>query len=106
MFRVPTRSFFSQKNGGRCFLASLAEEKPLIFRTTVGMPADGIAYNHYGIKYVLKRLGDQRRSKGSTHRGERRGREAVSTGRAHTQARGEIKGSEADTMRGRDHYIV
>lgn len=45
----------------------------MIFHTTVGMPADGIAYNHYGIKYVLKRLGDQRRSKGSTHRGERTG---------------------------------
>lgn len=34
--------------------------------TTVRMPADGIAYNHYCIKYVLKRLGDQRSSEGST----------------------------------------
>lgn len=31
------------------------------------MSTDGIAYNHYGIKYVLKRLEDQRSSKGSTH---------------------------------------
>lgn len=37
------------------------------------MSADGIAYNHYGIKYVLKRLGDQRRSKGSTHMEAERG---------------------------------
>lgn len=43
------------------------------------MSTDGIAYNHYGIKYVLKRLGDLRSSRGSTHmegeRTERRERE-------------------------------
>lgn len=31
------------------------------------MSTDGIAYNHYGIKYVLKRLGDERKGEGSTH---------------------------------------
>lgn len=41
--------------------------KAIDLPATVGMPADGIAYNHYSIKYVLKRLGNQRRSKGSTH---------------------------------------
>lgn len=95
MFRAPRRSFFvPQTDGGRRFLASLGEEKPLIFLATVGMSTDGIAYNHYGIKYVLKRLGDQRRSIDSSHmEGERTGRwrerrekekrENVPTGSAH-----------------------
>lgn len=45
--------------------------KAIDFLSTVGMSADGTAYNHYGIKYVLKRLGDQRR--GSTHMETERG---------------------------------
>lgn len=62
------------------------------------MPADGIAYNHYGIKYVLKRLGDQRRSQGSIYgrwreTGDRkRGGEQLSTGSTHIYMGREIKG--------------
>lgn len=41
--------------------------KGIDFLVTVGMPTEGIAYNHYGIKYVLKRQGDQSGSTGETH---------------------------------------
>lgn len=71
------------------------------------MSTDGIAYNHYGIKYVLKRLEDQRSSKGSTHmegegtercrQGERK-REHV----AHTEMEKEINGVCVRGMRSRD----
>lgn len=51
----------------RMFPDIIRRGKAIDFLPAVGMPADGIAYNHYGIKYVLKRLGDQRRSQGRTH---------------------------------------
>lgn len=40
--------------------------KGIDFLVTVGMSTEGITYNHYAIKYVLKRLGDQRGSTGGT----------------------------------------
>lgn len=72
------------------------------------MSTDGIAYNHYGIKYVLKRLGDQRRSKGSTHMEgeverdeEEEEKERMHRGEAHTLMEKEIKGVCVRGMRSR-----
>lgn len=69
MLRVPRRSFLPPERQKKTFPDIITRGKAI---STVGMPADGIAYNHYGIKYVLKRLEDQRGSKGNAHmKGER-----------------------------------
>ena len=67
MFRGPRRSVPPIERWRRMFPDIIRRGKAIDFLATVGIPAVGIAYNHYGIKYVLKRLGDQRRSKGRTH---------------------------------------
>lgn len=61
MFRALRRSV------KKTFPDTIRRGKAIDFLATVGMSTDGIAYNHYNIKYVLKRLGDQSSSKGSTH---------------------------------------
>lgn len=79
--------------------------KAIDFLATVGMSTDGIAYNHYGIKYVLKRLEDQRQH---THGGGGRtkrwrlGRESGRARHTHTQMEKQINGVCVRGMRSRD----
>lgn len=63
----PEGPFFPADGWRKMFPDIIRKGKAIDFLATVGMFADGIAYNHYGIKYVLKRLGDQRRGKDSAH---------------------------------------
>lgn len=82
MFRAPRRSSPlcpPQTHWRKTFPDIIRRGKAIDFLATVGMSTDGIAYNHYGIKYVLKRLEDQRSSKGSTHM-EGEGRERCRQG--------------------------
>lgn len=62
MFRVPRRSSppVPPDAWRKTFPDIIRRGKAIDFLATVGMSTDGIAYNHYGIKYVLKRLEDQR----------------------------------------------
>lgn len=84
----PQKVFFPPQRWRKTFPDIIRRGKAIDFLATVGMPADGIAYNHYGIKYVLKRLEDQRRSKGSTHmERERTGRYRETEGEKEKKSR-------------------